>query len=158
MAGFVWLKTIKGARTAGLFAFQANDGKLYAHDGTSMDPPSGSVMISGEELITTISKSTLKGLYVCEWTKTRAAWNTHINGAWNEYLGAYSVVDSAIKKITDLAGLDRRAVSSPRTVAEKKAAAKEKKEAIEREFGDSILTALHRLKPTTVRTLVAHPA
>eukprot|EP00966_Prymnesium_polylepis_P187806 4354001-Prymnesium_polylepis.1 len=49
MSGFVWVKTIKGARTTGFFALQVSDGKLYVSDGTCLDPPSGNVMIFGEE-------------------------------------------------------------------------------------------------------------
>lgn len=151
MPGFVWVKTMIGARTAGFFAFRAGDGKLYASDGTSLDPPPGSVMLSDGELITAITKSAPKGMYVTAWKATQNDWSQYLHEAWNEHLGVYSTMDNAVAKIADSAGILSPHNSSKEVVAEKKAGAMSKKNKIELEFKDRIETSLRLLKPMTVR-------
>lgn len=157
MSGFVWVKTIRGARTAGFFAFKASDGKLYASDGTGLDPPPNSVMIFGEELITAISKSGSKGMYVCAWYKTSDVWSRYMHQVWNEHLDAYSMVDNAIAKISVGAGIQSPHNSSKEVVAQKKADAMAKKDNIESNFKQSVKTTLQLLKTMTVRALARAP-
>ena len=153
MPGFVWVKTMIGARTAGFFALHARDDKLYASDGTNLEPPPGSVMISGEELMTAINKSAPKGIYVCAWKATQNVWSQYLHEAWNEHLDAYSLVDGAITKIAASTGMLSPHNSSKEVLAEKMAGVKARKDKVERDFKDSITTALQILKPMTVRAL-----
>lgn len=153
MPGFVWVKTMKGTRTAGFFALRASDDKLYESDGTSLDPPSASVIISNEELITAINKSTPKGIYVCAWKETSQEWSQYLHSVWNEHLGDYDIVSKAIAKIVDATGVKSPHNSSKEVVAENKMGAKARKDKIERDFKAKITTTLQLLKPMTVRAL-----
>ena len=119
MPGFVWVKTMTGARTAGFFAFRASDDKIYTSDGTSLELPPGGVMISGDDLITAISKSAPKGMYVTAWKETKDEWYQYLRGSWNEHLCVYSTVDDAITQIVDSAGMLTPRNSSKEVVSEK---------------------------------------
>ena len=149
--GFVWFKTISGTRTSGMFAFQDSDGMLYTSDGTGLDPPSGSVKILGEELFTLLEKSAPKGMYVCAWKQDSDEWARYMDENWFDHLDAYVKMDKAIAKVVDVTGLLSPRQSSHEVVAQKKAAAKLKKDTNERKFKESITTALQILKPMTVR-------
>lgn len=156
MTGFVWVKTTYGARTAGFFAFQASDGKLFTSDGTHLQMPLGSVMLSGEELLTVINKSSPKGMYVCAWNETRDEWSQHL--ATNQTIKSsiacrpdYFMLNDAVKAITDTAGMPTPHNQPKDAVAEKLAYAKAKREKIEFDFKESINKSLHLLKPNTVR-------
>lgn len=151
MPGFVWVKTISGTRTAGFFAFQVSDGKLYSPDGTS--PPLSSTMIFGEELITMISKSLPKGMYVRAWHENQHEWYRYLHSTWNKYLDAYFTLNKTIAMVLDAAGIPSPHNSAKDVLAEKKAGAKIKKAKIELEFKDNIVTTLQLLKPMTVRAL-----
>jgi hypothetical protein len=153
MSGFVWVKTICGARTTGLFAFRGRDDKLYTSDGTRLDPPSGSVMIQGRELFTTINKSAPKGMYVKGWHA--ADWNRylHASNASGEAWAAYNRVNADVEWVAGVSGITSPHHASKEVVAEKKAGAKTKKDKIELEFKESICATLRLLKPMTVRAL-----
>lgn len=157
MPGFVWVKTIKGARTAGFFAFQASGGKLYTSEGTHLELPPGSVMMSGEELMTTISKSSPKGMYVCAWKETRDEWSQYLDATSQTIRSSiscrpdYFMLNNAITTITDMAGMSTPRNQSKDVVAERKADARAKKAKIELDFKDKIDKALQLLKPYTVR-------
>jgi len=157
MPEFVWVKTRAGARTAGFFAFQASGGNLYTSDGTSLEPPPGSVMIAGEELITAISKSAPKGMYVCAWKQTQGEWSQYIHEAGNEHLDAYSAVDGAIAKITDSAGMLTPRNSSKEMIAQKKMGARARKAKVEGDFKDSINNAVQLLDSVTVSAPTPSP-
>lgn len=157
MTEFVWVKTIRGSRTAGMFAFRGSDGKLYASDGAVLVPPSGSVMIFGGELTTAINKSAPKGMYVFSWKNTADDWYRYLK---NEHLAAYATMDGAIAKIAGGIGVTSPHNSSKELIAEKKADVKAKKDMIELGFKECISTNLQLMKPMTVRALTrarAHP-
>jgi hypothetical protein len=160
MSGFVWLKTIAGARTAGLFAFRDEDDNLYAYDGTKLDPPEGSIMLCGDELITAIKKSTSKGVYVCAWKETKDEWHNYLHETWNEHVHAYSVVDTAITTIASSAGMLSPHNRSKELLAELRARTMASKKQIQLQFEDGIKKSLQVLKPLTVRArrvaLAAH--
>ena len=141
MPGFVWMKTTNGARTAGFFAFQASDGKFYASDSTTLDPPPGSVILFTEELITSMKKSSPKGIYVCTWTETRDEWYRYLLETWDEDLDAYLIVDSVITNITDLSG-----IPTPRN-SSKGRAEEGGSQGTDRAAADKIDTALQLSRP-----------
>lgn len=153
MPGFLWCKTISGARTAGFYAFQAGD-ELYTCDGTRLDPPPGSVMLSGAEMVSAIGKSGPKGMYVKAWMNTKDDWFQHINTFFHEHMGVFSALDNAIATITDSAGILSPHNASKEVVAQKKAVAISKKNMIEHQYEDHIKTSLQLLKPMTVRARV----
>ena len=156
MPGFVWVKTAYGARTAGFFAFQASDGKLFKSDGTHLQMPLGSVMLSGEELLTVINKSSPKGMYVCAWNESRDEWSQHLGTSQTIKSSIicrpdYFMLNNVIKAITDMAGMPTPHNQPKDVVAEKLAYAKAKREKVELDFKGSIDKSLHLLKPNTVR-------
>lgn len=153
MSGFVWVKTRCGLRTCGFFAFRARDGKLCTSDGNGLDPPSDSVMIQGDELLTAINKSAPKGMYVSDWHV--ADWNRylHASNASEEDWAAYTVVNTAVESVDGVSGITSPRHDSKDVVAEKKAGAKARRDSIENDYKESIKWALRLLKPDTVRAL-----
>ena len=156
MPGFVWVKTITGTRTAGFFAFQARDGMLYASDGTRLNPPPGSVMLHGDALLTAISKSTPKGVYVRTWMETQSEWSRYVSANSQSISSSiscrpdYFMLNNAVASIVDNAGIPTPHNRSTDVVAEMKADARVKREKIELDFRDKIETDLRILKPLTV--------
>eukprot|EP00966_Prymnesium_polylepis_P187807 4354001-Prymnesium_polylepis.2 len=65
------------------------------------------------------------------------------------------MLDNAIAKITEVAGIPSPHNSSKEVVAEKKAGARDKMDKIEGDFKERINTALQLLKHITVRALAA---
>lgn len=69
-AAFLWVKTIIGARTSGFFALQTDDA-LYDKSGSLLQPPWGSVMLSGAEFLSQVQNSNPLGIYATVWRKDR---------------------------------------------------------------------------------------
>ena len=147
---FVWVKTMQGTRTKGFFALQCSDGRSYASDGTELNLPS--VVLFGNELIKTICKSAPKGIYACAWKETSEAWCRILHQASEEQQLAYTTIDNAIMTTIGF-DIPKYKHCSKDVVAEKKAAAKAKKEMIKLEFEKHIITTLKLLKPMTVGAL-----
>lgn len=155
MTGFVWLKTITGKRTTGFFALQANDGKLYTSDGINLQPPLGSVMVIGDEMITTIKKSSPKGMYVYAWKATSAQWCQYVHNTWKEHLHSYAMVNHTILNLIDTNGVPSPHNASKEVIAQKRANVKRNKDKIERDFKDNIHESLQDMKSMTVRARAA---
>ena len=156
VSGFVWIKTIKGYRTAGFFAFKANDDKLYASDGTVLDPPVGSVMIFGEQLLVTINKSSPMGMYVCQWKKHSDEWSEFLTGDATVHYASMNAVITSIAEVVGIPAVVNH--SSKEVVAEKKADAAALKEQTELEFKQGVSAALQILRSMTVRALARPPS